>query len=151
MFFASKMKADGSAGTDSWDGYRASRARIQQGWVDRAIANPVVLTGDVHAAWASNLKLNYKSSTSPVIGVEFVTTSIGSGGDGSEGGGVNPLADNPHVKFHNSRRGYTRIVFTPSQVRADYRRLPYITTPGAPVNTVASYVSAAGNPGLTKV
>ena len=41
---------------DAWDGYRASRSRIQQGWVDRAVRNPVVLTGDVHRAYANNLK-----------------------------------------------------------------------------------------------
>ncbi len=151
VFFASRMKPDGTAGMDSWDGYRASRGRIQQGWVDRGIANPVVLTGDVHAAWAANLKLNYKSTTSPVIGVEFVTTSVGSGGNGSEGNGVNPLPDSPHVKYHNARRGYTKLTFTPTQVRADYRRLGAITTPGAAVSTAASYVSAAGSPGLVKV
>ncbi|HEX6684125.1 MAG TPA: alkaline phosphatase D family protein [Candidatus Limnocylindrales bacterium] len=146
VFFAAR-----NTSTDSWDGYKASRSRIQQAWVDRGIANPVVLTGDVHAAWASDLKLNYSSTTSPRVGVEFVTTSIGSGGDGSEGGGVNPDSANPHIKFHNSRRGYTRITLTPAQVRADFRRLAYIRTPGAPVSTVASYVSAAGSPGLVKV
>lgn len=151
VFFASRMKPDGSAGTDSWDGYRASRARIQQGWVDRGVVNPVVLTGDVHAAWAADLKLNYKSTTSPRIGVEFVTTSISSSKDGSDGGGVNPDSANPHVKFHNARRGYTRITLTPAQIRADFRRLAYVSTPGAAVSTVASYVSAAGNPGLVKV
>ena len=58
---------------DSWDGYRASRARIQQGWVDRGTRNPVVLTGDVHRAWASDLKADYNNANSAIIGSELVT------------------------------------------------------------------------------
>ena len=38
---------------------RASRRRITQGWVDAGVRNPVVLTGDVHAHWASDLYLDY--------------------------------------------------------------------------------------------
>ena len=70
------------ASMDSWDGYRASRARIQQGWVDRAVRNPVVLTGDVHRAWANDLKADYANANSATIGTELVTSSITSSGDG---------------------------------------------------------------------
>ncbi|MFF9013848.1 hypothetical protein ACF09C_12895 [Streptomyces sp. NPDC014870] len=33
--------------------------------------------------------------------------------------------------------------------RADFRTVPAVTTPGAPVTTAGSYVTEAGNPGLT--
>ncbi|MFK4196795.1 hypothetical protein ACI2LO_32615 [Streptomyces sp. NPDC033754] len=33
--------------------------------------------------------------------------------------------------------------------RADFRTVPYVTAPGAPVTTAASYVTEAGNQGLT--
>jgi alkaline phosphatase D len=149
VFFASRLAdAAGATSMDAWDGYRASRGRIQQGWMDRQVANPVVLTGDVHAAWASDLKLDYRDTSAPPIGVELVTTSVASGGDGSEGDYSGWIARNPHIKFGNSRRGYLRVTLTPGQLRADFRRLTAVTVRDAPVNTVRSFVVPAGQPGL---
>jgi alkaline phosphatase D len=149
VFFASRLAdAAGATSMDAWDGYRASRNRIQQGMVARAVPNPVVLTGDVHAAWACDLKLNYASTSSPPIGVELVATSITSGGDGSEGDYSGWIARNPHIKFGNSRRGYLKVTLTPTQMRADFRRLTAVTVRDAPVNTVRSFVVPAGQPGL---
>ena len=37
---------------DSWDGYTASRGRVIDGWVGAGVRNPVVLTGDIHEAFA---------------------------------------------------------------------------------------------------
>src|SRR5690606_6897240 len=62
VFFAQR---DSDAGPlkvtsqDAWDGYVASRERITRGWVDAGVRNAVVLTGDVHAHWAGDLKLDY--------------------------------------------------------------------------------------------
>jgi alkaline phosphatase D len=41
-----------------------------------------VLTGDIHNNWAGDLKQNFDNPSSPTLGVEFVATSISSGGDG---------------------------------------------------------------------
>jgi alkaline phosphatase D len=68
---------------DSWDGYVASRERITRGWVDAQVRNPVVLTGDVHAHWADELKPDYADPTSRTVGTELVCSStslIGPGG-----------------------------------------------------------------------
>ncbi|GGO72559.1 alkaline phosphatase D family protein [Nonomuraea cavernae] len=51
---------------DAWDGYVASRRRVTQGWIDAEVRNPVVLTGDVHAHWAADLKLDYDDPTGPL-------------------------------------------------------------------------------------
>ena len=69
---------------DSWDGYAASRDRITRGWVDAGVRNPVVLTGDVHAHWADELKLDYTDPTSRTVGTELVCSSITSTGDGAD-------------------------------------------------------------------
>lgn len=37
---------------------------------------------------------------------------------------------------------------TEREWRADYRVLPYVTAPDAPVSTRASFVTEAGSPGL---
>jgi alkaline phosphatase D len=68
----------GRADMDTWDGYRASRARIQDGWTARGVRNPLVLTGDVHCSWANDLKADYRDESSPTIGTELVCTSISS-------------------------------------------------------------------------
>jgi len=40
--------------TDAWDGYPAVRARVLDAF-RRAGGNPIVVTGDSHAAWANEL------------------------------------------------------------------------------------------------
>ncbi|GAA4415440.1 alkaline phosphatase D family protein [Actinokineospora soli] len=147
VFFAQKLaSADGAKSMDSWDGYTANRTRIQQGWQARGNTSTVVLTGDVHRSWASNLMDNY-STQNRVIGTELVTTSITSGGDGSATeNGLSSL--NPHVKFYRNQRGYVRTVTTPTQMTVDFRKLDRVTARDYPVATAKTYVIEAGNPGL---
>ena len=135
---------------DAWDGYVGSRNRILNFILERDIRNPVVLTGDVHNNWACDLKANYDDPSSETLGVEFVGTSITSGGDGAD---TSPsqeavVAENPHIKFFNGQRGHVRCRLTPEEWRADYRVLPFVKQPGAPVYTRASFVVEAGDPGL---
>ncbi|MFS8101526.1 alkaline phosphatase D family protein [Lentzea alba] len=136
---------------DAWDGYAANRDRVVAGF--RHTRNTVVLTGDVHAAWGADIKERWNDPTSRTIGTELVSTSITSGGDGSEERPETPaiLAENPHVKYFNNRRGYVRTKFTAREVRADFRGLDYVQKPGAPVTTKASFVIEDRNPGLQRV
>jgi len=138
---------------DLWDGYEAARQRLLSGIVDRAVKNPVVLTGDIHRNMAANLQLDFDDPGSATIGAEFVGTSITSFGDGADQDprGEDYLAANEHIKFHNVQRGYVSCTLTPDRWRADYRVLPYVTEPGAPVYTRASFTTEAGNPGLQQV
>ena len=54
-----------------------------QGWIDVPVRSRV-LTGDVYAHWASDLKLDYDDPTSATVGSELVCSSITSGGDGAD-------------------------------------------------------------------
>jgi alkaline phosphatase D len=145
VFFAQRDRDAGPAtvvSQDAWDGYVASRERITRGWVNAKVRNPVVLTGDVHAHWASDLKLDYADPTSRTVGTELVCSSITSGGDGVD---VVPAAHpwrswNPHLRFYNNQRGYVRTRITAGALTADFRVLPYVTRPGAPVHTRATFV-----------
>ncbi len=138
---------------DAWDGYVGSRDRISNFIQERGALNPVVLTGDVHNNWACDLKANYDDPTSETFGVEFVGTSITSGGDGADTspGQEATVAENPHIKFFSGQCGYVRCRLTPDEWRSDFRVLPYVSQPGAPVYTRASFVTQAGNPGLQQV
>ncbi|XVU25431.1 alkaline phosphatase D family protein [Actinoplanes sp. CA-054009] len=135
---------------DAWDGYAASRERITRGWVDAGVRNPVVLTGDVHSHWANELTLDPSSRP---IGTELVCSSITSSGDGADvPDGRHPWAAwNPHLRFHNSQRGYVRTRIEPGTMTADFRVLPYVTAPGAPAHTRASFAIEDRNPGLHKL
>jgi alkaline phosphatase D len=148
VFFARRLDSTGAMSMDAWDGYRASRARIQQGWVDRAVRNPVVLTGDVHSAWANNLKADYANASSPTIGTELVCTSISSGGNGSGSTTIPNASANPHIRFHIDRCGYVRTTITAAHIAADFRSVTTVTEHGATAATVRSFIIQDGQPGL---
>nr|WP_231127078.1 alkaline phosphatase D family protein [Motilibacter aurantiacus] len=156
VFFSLRDQTAGaveSFSMDSWDGYVASRERIMRGFGAAGAANPVVLTGDVHANYASDIKADWEDPSSRTLGVELVTTSITSGGNGSDlsAGNRTALAENPHIRFANAQRGYVRTRIEHGQLRADYRVVQAVRTQGSPITTRASFVVEAGNPGLQPV
>jgi alkaline phosphatase D len=59
------------------------------------------------------------------------------------------MAANPHLQFYDGRRGYTTVTLDGAGARADFKVLPYVTTPGAPMTTAASFVTEVGNQGFT--
>ncbi|PXY22403.1 alkaline phosphatase D family protein [Prauserella muralis] len=135
---------------DPWDGYAAERDRVLAEAQDRGVRNLVVITGDRHQNYAWDLKRDFGDSGSATVGSEFVGTSITSGGNGADmtDQGRAFLAANPHLKFFNSQRGYVRVNVDRHRWRSDFRVLPYVTTPGAPISTRASYVVEDGRPGV---
>ena len=134
---------------DKWDGYPADRARLMTFLHDRRPSNPIVLTGDLHTNWVNDLKLDFDRPASPVVGTEFAGTSISSSGDGVDTGpqGENAMSHNAHIKFFNAQRGYVRCRLTPQQLQTDFRVMPYVTRPNAPIATRASYIVENGIPG----
>ncbi len=63
---------------DQWDGYPAERENLLNYVANNNIDNLVVLTGDIHTAWANDLPLSgYDDNTGAnSAGVEFVTSSV---------------------------------------------------------------------------
>ncbi|MFK8112934.1 MAG: alkaline phosphatase [Rubripirellula sp.] len=137
---------------DQWAGYEVGRKRLLQYMSDHQVANPVVLTGDIHTNWANDLKVDFDSEESSAVATEFVGTAITSGGNGAEKGrdtdGV--LADNPFVKFYNAERGYVRCNVTPKQWQTDFRVVPIVTKPESPCLTRASFIVEDGQPGAQR-
>ncbi len=70
------------ANPDQWDGYRPARERLYNHIQTNRISNLVVLTGDIHSSWGSDLTPNpFNGSYNPgngtgSLGVEFVTPGI---------------------------------------------------------------------------
>ncbi|GIH79189.1 alkaline phosphatase D family protein [Planobispora longispora] len=153
VFFAQRDNNAGPAkitSQDAWDGYVASRQRITRGWVDAEVRNPVVLTGDVHAHWAGDLKLDYDDPTTRTVGSELVTSSISTGGDGRDSDPkTHPfLTINPHLKFYNNQRGYVITKVERELLTADFKVLPQVTQPGAAAHTKATFVIEDRVPGV---
>jgi alkaline phosphatase D len=137
---------------DTWNGYVAQRQRLLDFLATRTAANPVVLTGDIHVSLALDLRANWTSPSAPTVGVELVGTSISSGGDGRQmtDYGAAILANNPHMKFFDARRGYVRVTLSRERLTADYRIVPLISRLGGGVETVASFVVENGRPLLIR-
>ncbi len=137
---------------DQWPGYEMERRQLLRFFHERKVPNPVVLTGDIHTNWANELIADFDDLGGRVVASEFVGTSISSSGNGT----AEPkdlariLADNPFVKFHNAERGYVRCEITPATWRSDYRTVPFVNRPGAPLTTRASFIIESGDPRLQK-
>ncbi|WP_244301779.1 alkaline phosphatase D family protein [Microbispora triticiradicis] len=153
VFFA-RRDSDAGPGTrtsqDAWDGYAASRRRVTRGWVDAGVRNPVVLTGDVHAHWASDLKLDYDDPAGPAVGSELVTTSVSTTGDGADSDPADHpfLRINPHLRFYNNQRGYVLTRVGPEAMTADFKVVPRVSVPGAEACTRATFVVEDRVPGV---
>jgi alkaline phosphatase D len=135
---------------DGWDGYVASRDQVLGMVREGQIANWLVLTGDAHMGLALDIKEDWRHSGSRPVGVEFLATSISSGGDGGVllANDAALRADNPHLRFASNERGYNRHVVTSKQWRADFRVVERVSAVGASAVTRKSFIVEAGRPGL---
>jgi alkaline phosphatase D len=138
---------------DKWSGYPVARDRMLGEIAKRAPNRTVVITGDIHSNWVSELRSSFSTPDAPVIAAEFVGTSISSGGDGNDRNLVAGAlgADNPYTRWQNNRRGYVRCVVTPDEWRSEYRTVEYVTSPGAPVMSPAKWILKNGVAGIDRV
>lgn len=136
---------------DKWDGAVAARRRLFDTLAGAGVTGAVVLTGDIHQNWAGELKVDFDDPGSSTVGVEFVATSISSGGDGAPmtRAGRLGLEKNPHIRYFSNQRGYVRHRLGRARWQADYRVLDRVSEAGAGVATAASFVVEAGRPGLS--
>jgi alkaline phosphatase D len=134
---------------DQWPGAPFERLALMKFIADRKVPNPIVITGDIHANWVNDLRVDDRQTDSPVIATEFVGTSISSGGNGpKEVKNLDKLtAANPCVKFHNQERGYVRCTVTPGAWQSDYVVVEDVKTEGGNTLTRASFTVESGRPG----
>jgi alkaline phosphatase D len=138
---------------DQWPGYESERRQVLRYLHDKKVANPIVLTGDIHTHWANDLIADFDQLQSKVVASEFVGSSMTSGGDGTKTPArINELyAENPFVKYYSAQRGYVSCDVTPKTWRADFRCLDFVTKPGSPITTAASFLVEAGKTGMNRV
>jgi alkaline phosphatase D len=156
---------------DAWDGYRAARRRLFHILAKARPSNPVVLSGDIHAAWGANLLTDFADPASDMVAAEFVCTSISSTFLTQDPRPVDAIvrpgvaADNPHIEFFNGLfRGYCLCDVDADRWQTTYRAVgtladlqnpsPLALTPfeGSPVETdaVLEIESGFNQPGSGK-
>ena len=52
---------------------------------------------------------------------------------------------NPQIRYFNGRRGYISCLVTPKDWRSHFRAVDFVTKPGAPVATKATFVLESGS------
>jgi alkaline phosphatase D len=136
------------ANLDQWDGYAPQRTRLLQHLAAARVPNPVVLAGDIHSSWFSELRTDFDRPELAPVAVEFTATSVSSDFPIAYDAPlkqVNPVL-NPHVRyFDGSRRGYLRCVVTRAAWHTDARTVATIDVPDTPVTTSASYAVQNGS------
>lgn len=137
--------------SDGWSGYPLARDRLTSVFARRGQSNPIVLGGDTHCYWASDIKTNYDDESARPVGTEFVTTSITSLRGGYEQI-ASLLPQNPHIKHFDSREhGYGLLDLYRDRAEVDLR---VVETPrrrdGNSARSQARFVVEAGNPGVQR-
>jgi len=127
----------------------AARQRLYARLQETKAPNPIVVSGDVHMHYGSDLKVDFANPRSATVGVEFTNSSVTSIGDGSDvASWWNDIrSDNSHIKYHSARRGYIACTATPASMRADFKILDKVTVPDLPVRVGGSVVVEAGKAG----
>ncbi len=107
---------DGRFWTDGWDGYPVARRRLLDTLAASGARNPLVLAGDVHTFYASELRRDFgrpASKANPIVAAELCGTSITSSSRPQYRTEEN-VERNPHILYGRSdRRGYMLMEVTP--------------------------------------
>ncbi|ASJ76730.1 alkaline phosphatase D family protein [Granulosicoccus antarcticus] len=133
---------------DKWSGYPAARERLVNDISAANLKNVVVLSGDIHSHWAADVPADMSHPDGPSVAVELTTTSISSGGDGSEIAGYWPdiQPSHPHVHHHSNRRGYLSCQISPDRWQSDFMVMDTVTSPDGQASPGARMVVERNNP-----
>ncbi|KAI1794562.1 PhoD-like phosphatase-domain-containing protein [Ganoderma leucocontextum] len=160
------LNESGSLDVDAWDGYRANRNRVLDHLYKNKISNTIILSGDSHANWVSDLahpnqtiKHDVRSpSYNPItgegaIGVEFAGTAVTS--TSSFGAGISPtnadkfstifVAANTDLQWsEGSYRGFFTLTLDPHQANATYWAMSNVSTANLEAFSSATFIVKAG-------
>ncbi len=124
---------------DQWDGYPQDRDRVWD--ILKARPNPLVVTGDIHAAGVARMHATLDDPDSERIGTELVGTSVSSSFDpglvdaGRGAGERHPL----HRVRQRPERGYTVVDLTAEGMRAEYKVVSDATVPDGTISSAFVY------------
>lgn len=136
--------------TDNWNGYPVARQRVLESLQRHHVKNPVVLSGDIHAFVAGNVRARPEQADSALLATEIAATSISSD--------PRPpkqfedwLAENPDLLVAEGRwRGYVALRLSPQRLQADLMAVENRDDPASPQSVWKSLVVETGAPQLQR-
>ncbi|WP_052071791.1 alkaline phosphatase D family protein [Sphingopyxis sp. MWB1] len=149
-FVYPESRAQGRINVDSWSGYPDARGRLVEMITDRKLSNVIVAAGDVHKHHAGTVPIRAEDLDGPAAATEFVTSSISSGGDGSDipAGWERVPADNPHTQLMNDRRGYQLFTIEKNIWQTDVVGLTKVSERNGAKRKIATLVTFPHKPGI---
>jgi alkaline phosphatase D len=150
--------------SDAWDGYMANKNRTLKTLADNNIGNNIMMAGDSHANWVSDLVWldveDYDPATgSGALGAEFAGTAVTSN---SPFGAKSTIAqannqssllirDNEELQWQEGYyRGYYEMQISPEAVRASYFGLPNLRTRNGYEISLANFTVLDGKNALQR-
>ena len=139
---------------DTWDGYAGEREAVLSALSSTA-DNLVVLSGDFHSAAVADLRTDPFDRSLPVIGSEFMASSISSSFFDDDAVVAQlvgaALTANPQLKWFDAERGYTVCEVTPERWLATYRTVTDQFDENSAVVDATAWEVIAGAPGVAQI
>jgi alkaline phosphatase D len=132
---------------DGWDGYAAARTRLFDGLAAHRAngGNAIVVSGDVHAFWAADLR---RDGQAPAVATEFVGGAITSEGP-SAANVANMLAKNPHLRYgRGDKRGYALVTLDARGAAVEFRAVDDEKQADSGVQPMVRFGVERGAPGV---
>ena len=150
--FSNGQTGEAMVWTDGWDGYPLARQRLIDALARKQNANPIILGGDTHCYWVTDVKQDYNDMNSATVATEFVTTAVTSHRGGYESTAAF-LPNNPHIKHFDTReQGYGLIRLSRERAEVDLRVVGDVSRrDGYAPRNQKQYVIEAGQPGAVEV
>ncbi|WWD16925.1 hypothetical protein CI109_101357 [Kwoniella shandongensis] len=147
---------------DSWDGYKANRRRVLDTISENKIDNVIIISGDSHANWVSDIAYDNKTDYNPATGdgayaVEFAGTAVSS----PSSFGYNSTLNGPYPPAYylaaaqklvnttgneelqwteGATRGYFELHLTRSEATATYYGIADVRTRHSDEEVLATFV-----------
>lgn len=138
---------------DGWDGYPAARERLFNALRSAKASNPLILSGDVHTFYTTDLRRDFNRPVSrhnPVIATEFCGTSVTSSSR-AQARTLQYVEMNPHVKYGRSdRRGFMLLDVRPTHTVTTFVGLDDVRNAATGAKVLASFHVADGAPGAIR-
>ena len=127
---------------DGWDGYPAARTRLFDALQASKAANPIILSGDVHTFYATDLRSDFNrpvSAHNPVVATEFCGTSVTS--SSRPQARTQQFVDmNPHIKYGRSdKRGFMLMEISPASTSTVFVGLDDVRDADSAASALATF------------
>lgn len=159
VVFAPLRGVFGEFNPDSWDGYRANRREVLEALEREQIGDVVILSGDVHSAWALDVPgpaadpggpgAFAKVVERPFGAVEIVAPAVSSRPFGTYPGAREMVeksaASLPHIRYSNiDENGFVILDLTPERAQAEFWFSDSVKTRSGVCRRAAAFETRAG-------